>query len=92
VTPRHRLPGLEPLDRDFGKDRSNPIDRWYIHEFLWERRTDVRGRVLEVANSGYTDYLGFPYGYALEDLDEEELSHRDDDYHFLIGVRARRAD
>lgn len=54
----HRLPGLEPLSRDFGKERGTPIDRWYIHEFLWERRADVRGRVLEVADSGYTDYLG----------------------------------
>jgi SAM-dependent methyltransferase len=214
VTGRHGLPGLEPLDRDFGKGRGNPIDRWYIHEFLWERREDVRGGVLEVADSGYTDYLGegrvtrcdvvhakpgnplativgdlatghgiperafdcivltqtlhviyeaaaavevihraltpggvvlatlpgisqistgdrrewgdywrftedaarrlfadvfgednvetvaygnvlvsaaFLYGLALEELDEEELSHRDDDYDFLVGVRAVRA-
>jgi SAM-dependent methyltransferase len=54
----HDLPGLEPLDRDFGKSRGKPIDRAYIHEFLWGRRADVRGRVLEVADSGYTDYLG----------------------------------
>jgi hypothetical protein len=49
---------LEPVDRDFGKGRGTPIDRVYIHEFLWPRRADVRGRVLEVADSGYTDYLG----------------------------------
>lgn len=55
---RHELPGLEPVDRDFGKGRGTPIDRRYIHEFLWPRRADVRGRVLEVADSGYTDYLG----------------------------------
>jgi hypothetical protein len=30
----------------------------------------------------------FLYGYALEDLSEAELAHRDDDFHFLIGVRA----
>ena len=56
--PGHDLPGLHPLSRDFGKERGKPIDRQYIHEFLWERRADVRGRVLEVADSGYTDYLG----------------------------------
>lgn len=55
---RHGLPGLQPLSRDFGKERGKPIDRQYIHEFLWERRADVRGRVLEIADSGYTDYLG----------------------------------
>lgn len=54
----HQLPGLEPVDRDFGKSRGTPIDRVYIHEFLWPRRADVRGRVLEVADSGYADYLG----------------------------------
>ena len=54
----HDLPGLEPLDRDFGKSRGKPIDRRYIHEFLWARRADVRGRVMEIADSGYTDYLG----------------------------------
>lgn len=58
MTARHGLPGVEPVDRDFGKSRGHPIDRWYIHEFLWPRREDVRGRVLEVADSGYTDYLG----------------------------------
>jgi SAM-dependent methyltransferase len=55
---RHRLPGLEPRSRDFGKEHGTPIDRAYIHEFLWQRRSEVRGRVLEVADSGYTDYLG----------------------------------
>jgi SAM-dependent methyltransferase len=53
----HDLPGREPLSRDFGKERGTPIDRAYIHEFLWERRDDVRGRALEIADSGYTDYL-----------------------------------
>ena len=52
------LPGLEPLSRDFGKERGAPIDRWYIHRFLWERRGDVRGRVLEVGDPDYSDYLG----------------------------------
>jgi SAM-dependent methyltransferase len=210
----HQLPGRDPVDRDFGKGRGTPLDRVYIHEFLWERRGDVRGRVLEVADSGYTDYLGegevtrcdvlhatdqlpwvtlvgdlatgeglprdafdcmvltqtlqfvydvhaavrtvhdclvpggvalvtlpgisqvsqydrerwgdfwrftadaarrlfceafdpddvevvaygnvlvaaaFLYGYAQEDLDPDELAHRDDDFHFLIGVRATRS-
>lgn len=54
----HDLPGLQPVDRDFGRDRGKPIDRHYIHEFVWWRRADVRGRVLEVADSDYTDYLG----------------------------------
>src|SRR4051794_22538187 len=58
MTSSRELPGLEPLDRDFGKSRGKPVDRWYIHTFLWDRREDVRGRVLEIAGSGYPDYLG----------------------------------
>ena len=54
----HGLPGLEPVSRNFGLDRGKSVDRAYIHEFLWERRDDVHGRVLEIADSGYTDYLG----------------------------------
>jgi SAM-dependent methyltransferase len=54
----HRLPGVEPVSRDFGKERGRPIDRWYMHDFLWPRRDDVRGRVLEVADTSFTDYLG----------------------------------
>jgi SAM-dependent methyltransferase len=58
VRPGHRLPGIEPVSRNFGMDRGKSVDRAYIHEFLWERRDDVQGRVLEIADSGYTDYLG----------------------------------
>jgi hypothetical protein len=162
------LPGLEPLSRDFGKERGAPIDRWYIHRFLWERRGDVRGRVLEVGDPDYcivltqtlqlvyevrdavrtvhdalvpggvalvsvpgisqydrrewgdhwrftedsarrlfADVFGadrvetvaygnvlvsaaFLYGLAIEDLDEDELRHRDQDFDFLVCVRAVR--
>jgi hypothetical protein len=28
------------------------------------------------------------YGYAVEDLTEAEIAHRDDDFQFLLGVRA----
>jgi len=54
----HSLPGLEPVTRDAGNSRGEPIDRWYVHEFLWSHRADVRGHVLEVSDPGYTSYLG----------------------------------
>jgi len=57
-SPAPPLPGLEPITRDCGATRGSPIDRWYIHEYLWSKRADVRGRVLEVSDPGYTDYLG----------------------------------
>jgi SAM-dependent methyltransferase len=52
------LPGREPVSRQFGSDRGRPIDRWYIERFLEQHRGDVRGRVLEVAESTYTSWYG----------------------------------
>jgi SAM-dependent methyltransferase len=54
----HGLPGLEPVSREFGFDRGKPVDRWYIERFLAEHRADVRGAVLEVAESTYTQWYG----------------------------------
>lgn len=47
-----------PVSRTFGFDRGKPIDRWYIERFLAEHAADVRGRVLEVAESTYTGWYG----------------------------------
>jgi hypothetical protein len=54
----HRLPGLEPVSRQFGFDRGKPVDRWYIERFLDQHRADVRGAVLEVAERTYSDWYG----------------------------------
>jgi SAM-dependent methyltransferase len=48
----------EPVSREFGFDRGKPVDRWYIERFLAEHAADVRGRVLEVAESTYTGWYG----------------------------------
>jgi SAM-dependent methyltransferase len=42
----------------WGSDRGTPIDRFYIEKFLFERRADIRGCVLEIKNSVYTDRFG----------------------------------
>jgi hypothetical protein len=54
----HGLPGLEPVSRQFGFERGKPVDRWYIERFLAAHRSDVRGAVLEVAESTYTQWYG----------------------------------
>jgi SAM-dependent methyltransferase len=46
------------VSRLFGADRGKPIDRWYIERFLAAHASDVRGRVLEVAESTYTGWYG----------------------------------
>jgi methyltransferase family protein len=48
----------EPVSRTFGFERGKPIDRWYIERFLAANATDVRGRVLEVAEDTYTGWYG----------------------------------
>jgi hypothetical protein len=46
------------VSREFGFDRGKPVDRWYIERFLAQHRSDVRGAVLEVAESTYTQWYG----------------------------------
>lgn len=43
-----------PLSSEWGFERGKPIDRYYIEQFLAENQQDIRGRVLEVRDNGYT--------------------------------------
>jgi SAM-dependent methyltransferase len=45
---------LTPISKQFGFDRGQPIDRYYIENFLAAHSNDVRGRVLEVMDNSYT--------------------------------------
>jgi SAM-dependent methyltransferase len=47
-----------PLSEEWGFDRGTPVDRYYIERFLGDHRGDIRGRVLEVFDSAYTDRFG----------------------------------
>ena len=49
---------LSPISTVWGLDRGRPIDRYYIEGFLDKHRSDVRGRVLEVKDAGYTIQFG----------------------------------
>lgn len=49
----HSLPA-DPISRKFAFDLGTPIDRHYIEAFLDDCREDIKGRVLEVADSSYT--------------------------------------
>lgn len=48
----------EPASDVFGLDRGRPVDRFYIERFLRAHSADIRGRVLEVAESTYTEWFG----------------------------------
>jgi SAM-dependent methyltransferase len=47
-----------PVSGDWGFDRGTPVDRFYLEEFLQAHRDAVRGDVLELKSSGYTERLG----------------------------------
>jgi SAM-dependent methyltransferase len=47
-----------PLSHRWGADRGTPVDRYYIESFLEENRDAIRGSVLEVKGTVYTDRFG----------------------------------
>ena len=49
---------LAPFSERYGWDRGTPIDRVYIDGFLARHAADIRGDVLELRDSGYTDRFG----------------------------------
>jgi SAM-dependent methyltransferase len=63
---RVRLGGLrrlKPISDRFGFDRGQPVDRYYIEQFLARHggpSGDISGRVLEVGDDSYTRAFGAP--------------------------------
>lgn len=49
---------VEPVSRIFGIDWGTPVDRRYIERFLEAHASDIRGEVLEIADSSYTTRFG----------------------------------
>ena len=47
-----------PLSDHWGRERGTPIDRYYIEQFLNTHQSDIRGSVLEVMDTRYTDLFG----------------------------------
>lgn len=47
-----------PIARNFGLDRGQPVDRYYIEAFLHANASSVGGRVLEVGDDSYTRQFG----------------------------------
>jgi SAM-dependent methyltransferase len=55
---RARWLRTRPLSDSWGFDRGTPIDRYYIEGFLARNAGAIRGHVLEVKSSAYTDRFG----------------------------------
>lgn len=63
-----------PASYDFGLSRGTPIDRYYIESFLQENKTDIRGVVLEIAESTYTKQ--FDHGVTSFEVLHVDASNR----------------
>jgi glycosyltransferase involved in cell wall biosynthesis len=48
----------DPVSQFFGFDRGQPVDRFYIEQFLDAHRADIRARVLEIGDAAYTHRFG----------------------------------
>jgi SAM-dependent methyltransferase len=49
---------LSPISNQWGSERGQPIDRYYIEKFLSAWSGDIRGHVLEIDNDSYTQQFG----------------------------------
>jgi SAM-dependent methyltransferase len=49
---------VTPISRAFGYERGQPVDRYYIEQFLETYAADIQGRVLEVGDDRYTRQFG----------------------------------
>ncbi len=49
---------LTPISFEFGYDRGQPVDRYYIERFLARQARDIQGRVLEIGDNSYTQRFG----------------------------------
>ena len=52
------LRSVKPISECYGEDRGLPIDRYYIENFLASHAEDIRGNVMEIGDSYYTDKFG----------------------------------
>ena len=49
---------VRPISTEWGSDRGQPIDRFYIAQFLASHAGDIRGHVLEIGTDRYTRTFG----------------------------------
>lgn len=49
---------LKPLSRNYGSNRGEPVDRYYIEKFLSENADLIKGDCLEIENSAYCSRFG----------------------------------
>ena len=64
-----------PLSNYYGFDRGNPIDRFYIENFLYQNKKFIRGTCLELLNNKYTTKYGGAEVTKSDILDIDETNN-----------------
>ncbi|MCA1651526.1 MAG: methyltransferase domain-containing protein, partial [Acidobacteria bacterium] len=80
----HRRDGIDwgdlrrtdPMSREWGYDRGEPLDRYYIEAFLAGHSSEIRGAVLEVQEDDFTRRFGGPRVTAADIVDLDESNSR----------------
>jgi SAM-dependent methyltransferase len=67
---------VDPISRNYGLNRGTPIDRYYVEGFLARHSGEIRGRVLEIKDSFYTQKYGGERVTISDVLDIEESNRR----------------
>jgi SAM-dependent methyltransferase len=52
------LGASQPVNAEWGFNRGQPVDRYYIENFLANQSNDIKGRVLSVGDDYYTQVFG----------------------------------
>ena len=52
------LDTVSPISKTWGLDRGQPIDRYFIEEYLRQHAADIRGTAFEIKDAGYTRMFG----------------------------------
>ena len=60
----------KPFSEYFGFDRGTPVDRYYLHRFLEQKKALITGDVLEIQMPGYTTR----YGTGLRKTDSVDIN------------------
>ncbi len=67
---------LDPISNNWGFDRGQPIDRFYIETFLDRCSSDIQGRVMEIGASTYCDRFGTESVEQIDVLDVDPSNPR----------------
>lgn len=63
-----------PVSRSFGFDRGQPVDRYFIDQFLEENKVHIKGKLLEIGDASYSK----KFGQDVESFDVLDIEEHED--------------